>query len=281
MEQAQTGSYIVDTNSSSSYFGHKYEKILRPLGLVLLFLNVGLVVIFLLASPLAFPWFIYPIYASLMFYSIFFVAGSTFFVGQKGLTIHGIIVTLTSIMLVFTNEHAGPYPWSFYPVISMICGFVIHVLIKFRTTDRQELFLQLHITIFSFVQCILFFAWAYSSTMFPWFLIPFFVGLAAVVLHYLLFRQRKRREMAQHAATTTAPSTEVSVQNPEPINHAHIYPNYTESQHPPQFVIQPFQAQTYQQQPQMYVPQPIDHYVPVQQPTVQMYPPVSGHPNVV
>jgi hypothetical protein len=216
----------------------------------------------------------YPIYASLLAYGIFFIAGSQ--LSNKPLLIHGTIAVLTSVMLVFTNEHAGRYPWSVYCVLSLALALTIHLLVAFRGTDRQELFFELHASIFSFIQCTLLFAWAYAFTRFPWFLIPFFVLGAALVLHWLILRQRKRRQMAADNAPV-APTVDV------PNNQT--FTNNMTGTVEPQFSIQPFQAQqpqqpyTYQQPQQMYVPQvypqPIMSDIPVQQPTVQMYPPVQ------
>jgi hypothetical protein len=214
-----------------------------------------------------------------MAYGVFFIVGAQ--LPNKDALIHGTISILTSIMLVFTNEHAGRYPWSVYCVLALTFALALHLLIKFRGIDRQDLFFEIHVASFSFVQCILFFAWAYAFSAFPWFLIPFFAWGAALVLHFLLLRQRKRRQMAQENAPV-APTVD-AVPN-------QTYTNNMTGTVEPQFSIQPFQAQpqpqqpySYQQQPQpMYVPQVYPqpsnmNDIPVQQPSVQMYPPVQQH----
>jgi len=251
--------------------------LLQPLGLALLFLDVSMIVIFLLASPRSFPWFIYPIYASLLAYSIFFIAGSSFFANNRGIFIHGTVAALTSVMLVFTNEHAGRYPWCVYPVLSMGLAFAIHGLVAFRGTDKYELLFDIHAAVFSFVQCILFFAWSYGGTAFPWFLIPFFVGLAALVLHFLLWRQRQKRMLAQENQSVVPPTVEVVPNTHNDVSGMSGQYPAPAAVEPTPFSIQPYQQQPYQYQQQQLYPQPppaMRSYqqddVPVQQP--QMYP---------
>jgi hypothetical protein len=220
----------------------------------------------------------YPIYASLVAYGTFFIAGSAFFANHRGIFIHGLIAALTSVMLVFTNEHAGRYPWCVYPVLSIMLAFVIHALVAYRSSDKHELFFDIHVAVFSFVNCILFFAWAYAFTVFPWFLIPFFIGAAFVVLHFLLWRQRQKKMEAAANDLAQAPTVDVVV---PPVADSGMSGNYpTTSVSPTPYTIQPYQQPYQVQQQQLYPqPPPVQTYqqypqthsdVPVQQPP--MYP---------
>ncbi|KAL0486040.1 hypothetical protein AKO1_012247 [Acrasis kona] len=161
----------------------------RQLGYLLSVVNIFFLMMYFLISPLSLPWFIYPLYLSGLLYGVVLLglSKSPSVNANKRLYLNGLFSSLTSLMLVVTNEHLGSTPWSITPVLLMGLGLSVHYILEKSQSDAPTKLLYTHATAYVFGNVLLFSRWAYSSPRgFPYFLLTLPLFGALLGGHYMM-----------------------------------------------------------------------------------------------
>ncbi|KAL0487855.1 6 TM domain-containing transmembrane protein [Acrasis kona] len=188
-------SSMMKEGPNSGALMHKYPGLIKPLGGLVLLINLTCIIVYMCATPYALPWFIYPLYATLFLFGTFLLGFSRqpSITANSRIYIHALFSTLTSLMLVVTNEHAGSYPWSLYPVLSFIMLFIIHYILKYENNDTPLTVFYIHAAIYAMGNAIVFISWVYSSATTLFFVYPLIIFGIILGCHYGMLQYINKR----------------------------------------------------------------------------------------
>lgn len=173
------------------YFALRRDAWKAIIGTVLL-LNIMLFWTYVLTkSEDTFPWIMFPIYATIAIgYIIYYIGFKE--EPSKGKLVWDLLFIeyglLSLLLFAIWCAAVTPFPWFMLPIISLSLPFLIRYVIYHYGETRVYVFTGI---VFLWLDTLITVIWAFTSGLFPWFIIP--VGVTVVIqIVVFTFAKNKR-----------------------------------------------------------------------------------------